>query len=308
MNKRTALKHAAALAVCVALLSGSLAGCSRIPEGSGASGSETLVTVNNRPVTAGQFKRDIALLPSYARAEFAGAEGGKRFLDEIVGRELLYQSALEKGLDRDSEYLGALESFKKAQLASMFIERETKSAMPVTEADVKKYYDENKAGFVVPPKIHAAHILLKSEQEARQVGAMLKSGAPFEKLATEKSVDDSSRERGGDLGTFPRGSIVPAFEEAAFALAAGSVSAPVKTEFGWHVIKVVEKIPEEQVPVEKVSDFIKTRLEEERRRQGYDDLVKRLRQAANISNVNDTLLKSMTEGARPMKPGSDGHP
>lgn len=308
MNKRIALKHAAALVVFVAL-----AGCSRIPEGSGsggsgAGGSETLVTVNNKPVTAGQFKRDIALLPSYARTEFAGADGGKRFLDEIVGRELLYQSALEKGLDRDSEYLGALESFKKAQLASMFIEREIKNAMPVTEADVKKYYDENKAGFVVPPKIHAAHILVKSEQEAKQVSAMLKSGAPFEKLAAEKSIDDSSKGQGGDLGTFPRGSLVPAFEEAAFALAAGSVSAPVKTEFGWHVIKVVEKMPEEHVPVEKVSDYIKTRLEEERRRQGYDDLVKRLKQAAKISNVNDALLKSITEGARPTKPGSDGHP
>jgi parvulin-like peptidyl-prolyl isomerase len=88
-------------------------------------------------------------------------------------------------------------------------------------------------------KVHCAHILVKTEQEALQLAAELKKGASFAKLAEQKSLCPSGK-KGGDLGTFSRGSMVREFEKAAFALSKGQLSQPVKTEFGWHIIKRLE--------------------------------------------------------------------
>lgn len=85
-------------------------------------------------------------------------------------------------------------------------------------------------------KVHVAHILVKTEQEAKSISDQLSKGANFSKLAMEKSLCPSGK-RGGDLGTFGRGKMVREFENAAFSLQKGQVSQPVKTEFGWHIIK-----------------------------------------------------------------------
>src|SRR5690606_36379540 len=101
------------------------------------------------------------------------------------------------------------------------------------------YYDENKEMFELPsPEIRASHILVDTEEEAREILSKIRGGADFEELAKMYSKDPGTKDLGGDLGFFAKGKMVPEFEEAAFALNPGEVSDVVKTEYGYHVIKV----------------------------------------------------------------------
>ncbi|MBC2722708.1 peptidylprolyl isomerase [Desulfosporosinus sp.] len=109
----------------------------------------------------------------------------------------------------------------------------------VSDADLKAFYDKNISYYSQPESVKARHILVKTEDEANAIIAQLKTGASFEQLAKEKSIEPGAKESGGDLGTFTKGKMVPEFETAAFAQKVGTFSTtPVKTEFGFHVIKV----------------------------------------------------------------------
>lgn len=109
----------------------------------------------------------------------------------------------------------------------------------VSDADIKTFYDKNLSYYSQPESVKARHILVKTEEEANSLIAQLKTGANFEQLAKEKSIEPGAKESGGDLGTFTKGKMVPEFETAAFAQKVGTFStAPVKTEFGYHVIRV----------------------------------------------------------------------
>lgn len=109
----------------------------------------------------------------------------------------------------------------------------------VSETDIKAFYDKNIAYYSQPESVKAKHILVKTEDEANSIIAQLKAGINFEQLAKEKSIETGAKESGGDLGTFTKGKMVPEFEAAAFAQEVGTISTvPVKTEFGYHVIKV----------------------------------------------------------------------
>jgi len=99
-------------------------------------------------------------------------------------------------------------------------------------------------------QVHARHILLSTEDEANQVLAKLKAGADFTTLAKTYSLDQTTAQKGGDLGFFPRGLMAPEFEQAAFSLAPGEISGVIKTQFGYHILQVIEKDPDREVPPE----------------------------------------------------------
>ena len=167
---------------------------------------------------------------------------------------------------------------------------------------VQAAYDERKSEFDQPEQVRARHILIrtpsgegvdaaKAEADARarieQAAARIRGGEPFEKVAREVSEDPGSKDRGGDLGFFPRGRMVPAFEEAAFALAPGALSEPVKSSYGFHLIRVEEKRPAKVVP-----------FEEAKRTVAHDLLADEKAQAA-AGELVEKLLAAVREG-RPL--------
>lgn len=123
----------------------------------------------------------------------------------------------------------------------------------ITDEDVKKYYEEK-----YKPEIKARHILVADEAKAKEIKAKLDAGEDFAKLAKENSTDTQSAEKGGDLGWFGTGKMVPAFEEAAYALKVNEISQPVKSDYGYHIIQVTDK--KEKEPFEKVKDQMKEQL------------------------------------------------
>lgn len=114
----------------------------------------------------------------------------------------------------------------------------------IPEQEVKDYFEQNKEFFKRKEQIRARHILLKNEEEAKEVLQKIRKGEDFAKLAQEKSADEGTKQKGGDLGYFSRGRMVPEFEKVAFSLNPGEVSDIVKTGYGYHIIKVEDKLPE----------------------------------------------------------------
>ena len=159
----------------------------------------------------------------------------KSFLDQAKSTESISSFLKEKKIS--DELL--TEFFYDQYYSNAYLE-EVKKGMPNLEQDAKAYYEANKDSFKVD-EVTASHILVKEESLAKEILAKLKAGGNFEDLAKQYSIDTSNKDNGGSLGTFGRGQMVAEFEDAAFALKPGEISDVVKTEFGYHIIKVTDK-------------------------------------------------------------------
>ncbi|WP_210364667.1 peptidylprolyl isomerase [Bacillus sp. REN3] len=142
--------------------------------------------------------------------------------------------------------------FRKILKDQLLMEKAALKDVKVSEKEVKKRYDEYK------PEIKASHVLVKDEKTAQEVKKKLEGGAKFEEVAKEYSTDPGSKEAGGDLGFFGPGEMVPEFENAAYALKVNEISDPVKSQHGWHVIKVTEK--KEKESYDKMKDKLEYEL------------------------------------------------
>jgi foldase protein PrsA len=134
-----------------------------------------------------------------------------------------------------------MDGMKKDITISLKIEELLRPSISITEEEMKEYFDENKEAFAVEEQVKASHILTETEEAAAEVKEKLDAGEDFAELAKEYSIDEANKNFGGDLGIVKRGEMVSEFEEAAFSMEAGSISEPVKTQFGYHIIKVDDK-------------------------------------------------------------------
>ena len=163
----------------------------------------------------------------------------------------------------------------------------------VSDAQARAAYDEQIGKLKPEPEVHARHILVKTEEEAKDLVKQLKAGADFNELA-KKSSDGPSSHTGGDLGYFARGQMVKTFEDAAFALEPGQISDPIKSEFGWHVIKVEDKRNRPVPSFEEVKDQITASLIQAQ----LKDTVQKLRSSATVDILDPELKKAMEEDAK----------
>ncbi|WP_282173297.1 peptidylprolyl isomerase [Cytobacillus firmus] len=160
------------------------------------------------------------------------------------------EDALKQTLESSGLTMADFEEDIKSYLATKKL---LEPRIEISEEDMKAYFDENKDSFAQEEQVSASHILVEDEKAAKEVIEKLNDGGDFAELAAEYSTDESNKDAGGDLGFFGRGDMAAEFEEAAFALEPGKISEPVKTEYGYHVIKVAEK----QVAKEAVYDDVK---------------------------------------------------
>jgi len=240
-----------------------------------------IAKVNDAVITKDDFLRNMDRLPEWAKERFATREGKRRFLEELIKRELLYQEAKRAGLDRDKEFTEKLEEFKKMTLLSMLIRKEIEEKAIVSDEEVKKYYDDNKEEFRTD-LVRASHILVDTEEDAREILKRINNGEDFADLARSFSKDSGSASKGGDLGFFGRGKMIPEFEEVAFSLKPGEVSKPLKSRFGYHIIKVTERKKGVQLAFDEVRDKIRERLTSERQSELFESLIKRLMEKSKI--------------------------
>jgi peptidyl-prolyl cis-trans isomerase C len=196
---------------------------------------DEVANINGASITSDEFQKRMERLTREGQGNFDSPEGREELLDILISREVLSQEGKRLGLEKKKEVKERIEELTKEVMISEVVNQIASEKL--TDAEMKKYYNKNKADF---KEVRASHILVKSEEEAKEIKKKLDEGGDFAELAKEKSTDPGSAPRGGDLGFFTKDRMVKAFSDAAFSLKVNEVSKPVQSPFGFHLIKVVE--------------------------------------------------------------------
>jgi parvulin-like peptidyl-prolyl isomerase len=249
---------------------------------------EVLATVNNTPIK----KEDINQVLQKQGISFdkLPKEQQKKLVDKLIERELLVDVAKKAGIEKDEEYKKTLENYKKDLLIKVWMDKTYKRAL-ISDSEANKYYQDNKDSYKVPEKVHARHILVKTEDEAKKIIDELKNlkgqelNKKFIELAKSKSTGPSGK-NGGDLGYFTKGQMVKPFSDAAFALKKGEITTkPVKTQFGYHIILVEDKKPAGVAPFKDVKSQIVAKMRQEQFAKAVKDAIDKQKESAKITNT-----------------------
>jgi len=238
-------------------------------------GDTVMATVDGKPITHADVRAFHASLPPQYR-QIALENILPQLIERLIDQRLGAAAARTSGLAGEPEVMQRLAMLQEGFLNQVYIEKHLSEM--VSEERVREAY---RKAIALEPKreeIHARHILVKTEAEAVALIVEIQGGADFAELARKKSTGPSARS-GGDLGFFGEGQMVPAFSAAAFALQPGEVTKkPVKTQFGWHVIKVEER----RVAGQQDFEQARAKLQQQMTEQAYDKLMSDLRAKAKI--------------------------
>ena len=221
-------------------------------------------------ISAKEFREKYDSLPPDATPFVASPEGKKRYLDSLVLREIIYREAEKEGITKEPAILNRIEDSKKKVVIEEFLQRKVDGGLSPANEEKDAFYKENMDAFDNAETIRVRHILVKTKEEAEKIQKLLADGEDFTKLARENSICPTASE-GGDLGYFKRGDMVEEFDKAAFELKQpGDISPIVQTQFGFHIIELVDKDHLiEQFITEKRDDLVNTYLEKMKEEADY---------------------------------------
>jgi len=238
--------------------------------------NKILASVNGAQISEQDLEMAMVRFPQENQQYFRTEQGKKQLLDQMISFELIYNYAKESELEKSEEYKQQLELMKKDLLIQAGVKK-ILDTVSVNDDDVKSFYDNNREMFKTEETVSAKHILVDSEEQANEIVEKINSGTSFEDAAKEFSNCPSSSQ-GGNLGQFGRGRMVPEFENAAFQLAVGEISGPVKTQFGYHIIKVEDKLQATDRPYDEVKATIASNLLHEKQNKAYTNFVNDLKE------------------------------
>lgn len=244
--------------------------------------NKVLATVNDVEITSDIMNKTIEQLPPERRGYFDSEFGKKQLLDQLVNFELVNAFGLEIGVDKDQAYRTQLEQAEK-EIRFNTTMNKIMSTITVTDEEAEKTYNEHPEKYKGQEVIRASHILVDSEELAVDILKKInEDGMAFEDAAMEFS-SCPSKEQGGDLGEFGRGMMVPEFETAAFALEKDEMTQlPVRSQFGYHIIKTTDKKGVESASFDEVRDQVKGQMLQEKQMEYYTKLLTELREKYNV--------------------------
>ena len=266
------------------------------------SGGGDIAAVNGQKISRADFDKKLEAGPA-----------GKSTLTQLVQQSLVDQYATDnKNTVADSEIDKRENDIKSKYPAGQFdqilkqqgltepdvrtilrqqivIEKAVSKDVHVSDTDIKAYFDKNHATLDKPGQVRARHILVADLKTANDVEANLKGGAKFEDLASQYSTDPSSKAKGGELGFFGKGQMVPAFQDVAFSSPIGKITAPVKSPFGYHIIQVEEKKAAIKATLANQHDTISDQLKQQQNAQQFPVFLQGLRTKAKIEVYDDRL-------------------
>lgn len=246
--------------------------------------NKIVAKVNGKEITQQDVLRFLNEIGPQVAMQFQSPEGIQRVVDELVNQELLYLDAIENNLDKTEEFKTLEEQTRNTLLKSYALNKLIADES-ATEDELKEYYNEHKEHYKKPETARASHILVDTEEKSKDIIKEIEEGLSFEEAAQRYS-SCPSKEAGGDLGEFSRGQMVPEFEEMTFTMEEGTVSEPVKTQFGYHIIKLVKKTPAGESSFEDVKNQIHEQLIRLKQQNKYLDKIDELKNKYTVEKMN----------------------
>jgi len=250
--------------------------------------SKVVAKVNGKAITEADM--------NFANAEIGAQLGDipenvkrRALAEHLIDNALFAEAAIAAKMEADPEFEQQMQYLRRRLLREQYVEKQLKSA--ISETDAKKIYDQRVAQLKPEDEVAARHILVDTEEKAKALLAKIKAGGDFAALAKENSADSGSKEQGGMLGYFGRGKMVPEFEKAAFTMTKGQVSEPVKTNFGWHIIKLEDRRRKPPPSFDEVKETIMNSLAVLKAQEN----VVTLRKQAEIEYIDADIRKHVAE-------------
>ena len=237
--------------------------------------SEKILAVSaGHEITEKELNDLIANYPPEQQIYLSNPNAKNEVLEQLIGFHLFSKMAEEKKIKESKEYKETLAKMEN-ELASHMAATSVIDKVTVDEAEAKAYYDANAAQFANGEQVKAKHILVDEEEQAKKIAEEIAAGKSFEDAARQYSTC-LSKDKGGDLGYFGRGQMVPEFEKAAFEGTAGELLGPVKTQFGYHLIVVDDKKEKETSSYDDIKDQLLEQLLQQKKQKVYMETVKEL--------------------------------
>lgn len=252
-----------------------------------------VVEAGDVKITDTEIKDEMAALPPQLQAFVSTKDGKKEFVESLAKREILYLEAKAKGLENNERIKKDLETLKKRLVVDAFLRDALKNDKAADEKALKEFFKKNEKEFMEPEKIHSKHILVKDKKLADGLSERLKKEpAQFEKFAEEHSIDSSGKE-GGDLGPREKGTLIPEFEAALDKLKkAGDISPVIKSQYGFHIIKLVGREKGKLPKFEELKEEVKEAYLKENQKAAFDALVDELKKKYKVK-ISDELVEKL---------------
>ena len=238
--------------------------------------NKILATVNGTPITDAEVSAFLRGMGQQGQA-YNNPEGRKAILQELVAQKLLLLDAQKNLLEAEPAFKEQLKKAKESLLTNYALEKVI-TGVRVTDKEIEDYYNENQDKFISPATVNASHILVDSEEKAKEIYEKIEKGEmSFEDAAKEYS-SCPSKDNGGSLGDFGKGQMVPEFDAAVFAMAVGEVTKePVQTQFGYHLIRLNSKNEGATMPLDSIKERLGQQLLGQKQQKAYESRINQLK-------------------------------
>ncbi len=252
---------------------------------------DVVISAGNETVSKQDFQNRLTEAANYYDRSFVETEQGKnQIADGMMKEAVMLEIAKKRGYDKKEDYVAKLKNFERQTLiADLIKDLRENGDLKMTEEDVRKMYDTDKAYYDSPKEVKVAHILVSDKAVADNLLQQLKAGADFAVLASSNSLDRSSAANGGELNWFAKGDMVPVFEHAAFELKElGATSDVIKSDFGYHIIKKLG----ERVGSPITFDAVKAKLARILEKEKFDTWFESEKNKINVK-INKPMIDSV---------------
>lgn len=247
--------------------------------------NKILAYVGDRVITEEDKKFFLESLGPQFRSYFESGDKSKEILNELVCQEMLYLDAKENKIDENEDFQKVVRKTTESLLKTYAVGKVLESVV-VTDEEIEKYYNETSDKYNSPKSVNASHILVDSEKQADMISEKIKAGDDFAELAKEYS-SCPSKNNGGNLGTFHSGQMVKEFDDAVFAMKENEISSPVKTQFGYHIIKLNEIIPEKKYSLDEIKDKVAADYKRVKEQKVYSEKLEELSTKYKVDLVEE---------------------
>lgn len=262
-----------------ALFSGSLwvmTGCTPPQE------EPVLALVNGRAITQYEFDVRWNELSDATRVRYDKEGGKRRFLDELITRELLMQEARRQGLDQNDAIRDRAQRYKEQLVLDELLKDRLRAKVELSQAELDAYYEKHAHQLLAPLKVQVSQMLLNNYPAAKDLKKQIETGGDFAKFAQRYSIDDKTKSKGGDLGPYRKGLLNPDVDTVVQTLKPGIISEPIKTDAGYYLVKV-SPLEKETIQADLATrERLRQELLADKRRKQFEEVISDIRAKATV--------------------------